>query len=89
MLRLKRHKQFLKDFAKCPISDKHYSKFIVYIAILIKEEQLPAEAQDHLLKGEYIGFREFHISGDVLLIYKISDDVLNLVRIGTHSQLFK
>jgi len=89
VLRLKRHKQFLKDFLKCPISDKHYSKFTVYIAILIKKEQLPIEAQDHLLKGKYTGFREFHISGNILVIYKISGDVLNLVRIGTNSQLFK
>lgn len=71
------------------MTDKHYSKFIIYLATLIKKAPLPIEAQDHLLKGEYVDFREFHISGDVLVIYKIFDGVLNLVRIGTHSQLFK
>lgn len=89
MLKIKRHKQFLKDLAKASMSDQHYSKFIVYIAALIKMETLPPEALDHPLKGDYVGFREFHVSGDVLVIYKISDGVLNLVRIGTHSQLFK
>lgn len=89
MLKIKRHKQFLKDFSKCTISDQHYAKFIVYLSTLLKEEQLPSESLDHSLKAEYNGFREFHISGDLLVIYKINDDILNLVRIGSHSSLFK
>lgn len=41
--------------------------------------------------GEYEGFRECHIEPDFLLIYKINDIeiVLYLVRVGTHSDLFK
>lgn len=88
MLKIKRHKQFVKDFTKCTLSEQHYAKFIVFVATLLKKEQLPSESLDHALKGDYIGFREFHISGDVLVIYKVHDEVLNLVRIGTHSQLF-
>jgi mRNA interferase YafQ len=56
---------------------------------LLKEEILPAEALDHSLKGEYVEYREFHISGDLLVIYKVENDVLQLLRIGTHAQLFK
>jgi hypothetical protein len=41
------------------------------------------------LKGEYKDCREFHISGDLLIIYFIADETLNLIRIGSHSQLFK
>ena len=50
---------------------------------------LPVDAQDHALKGEWTDFREFHVSGDLLVIYQIEGDVIKLVRIGTHSQLFK
>ncbi len=89
MLKIKRHKEYNKDFAKCNISDQQFAKLVVYLSTLIKNEELPAEALDHPLKGEYQGFRELHISGDLLLIYKIVDGTLYLVRIGTHSQLFK
>ena len=69
--------------------DQHFSKYIVYLSRLIEEKPLPEEALDHPLKGEYKDCREFHISGDLLVIYFIADETLNLIRIGTHSQLFK
>jgi len=51
--------------------------------------ELQSEARDHALLGEYKGMREFHLGGDMLLIYTVIDDVLYLQRLGTHSQLFK
>ncbi|MDD5716875.1 MAG: type II toxin-antitoxin system YafQ family toxin [Sulfuricurvum sp.] len=44
--------------------------------------------KDHPLIGDYESFREFHISGDLLIIYCIEDEILKLTRIGSHSQLF-
>ena len=85
---LKREKQFTKDMARLQISDKHYEKFILYIGILLSNEVLPPEAKDHDLKGEHKGFREFHVSGDLLVIYKVKAGSLYLSRIGSHSQLF-
>jgi len=60
------------------------------INLLENEEKLPIEYRDHALTGDYIGQRECHIRGDLLLIYKIQKDqlVLVLVDIGTHSYLF-
>ena len=89
MLKLFRTKTFQKDYKKQKISDQHYSKYIQYISFLLKEELLPQEALEHPLKGDYKNFREFHISGDLLIIYIIQDNTLKLVRIGTHSQLFE
>ena len=89
MLKLFRTKIFLKDYKKQNISDQHYAKYVQYISILLKEEFLPTEAIDHELKGKYKNFREFHISGDLLVIYIVEDGYLKLVRIGTHSQLFE
>ena len=54
----------------------------------LKEEALPQEAKDHPLKGNYSDYRKFHISGDLLLIYRVEDGILKLVRIGSHSELF-
>jgi len=50
---------------------------------------MPQEAKDHSLKGDWVDFREFHISGDLLVIYQIEESVIKLVRIGSHSQLFQ
>ena len=89
MLIVKRHKSFLKDIKKIQLSDKHFSKYVVYLSRLIEKEELPIEALNHPLKGEYMGYYEFHISGDVLVVYKIKDNELWLMRIGSHSELFK
>ena len=88
VLIVKRHKSFLKDLRKVQLSDKHFSKYIVYISKLIEEITLPVEALNHPLKGKYEGYKEFHISGDVLVVYKIKNNELWLIRIGSHSELF-
>ena len=82
-------KAFIRDLSKAKMSDKHFTKFITYLNALSLSEELPPEAKDHNLKGEWSDFREFHISGDLLLIYKVETEVIKLVRIGNHSQLFK
>ncbi len=89
MLKVKRHKLFIKELRNAKLSDQHFSKYIVYLSKLIEEKPLPKEALDHPLKGEYKDCREFHISGDLLVIYFVTDDTLNLIRIGAHSQLFR
>ena len=83
-----RSKFFLRDLKKINFSDEHYSKYAVYLGKLLSDEKLPIQAKDHSLKGDWQGFREFHVSGDLLVVYKIKDDVLHLVRIGSHSQIF-
>ncbi len=88
MSAVKRHKQFLKDFAKLSLSDNHFAKLVQYMALLMQEAPLPPEARDHSLEGEWGQYREFHIGGDMLVIYKIENKTLYLARIGTHGQLF-
>ena len=88
MLSFSRHKQFIKEYRKIRFTDKHYSRYIQYLSKLIEGRALPIEANDHALKSEYKDCREFHISGDLLVIYRIEGDVLQLLRIGSHSELF-
>lgn len=71
------------------MSNQHYSKYILYLSILLNEESLPTETKDHSLSGKYQDTREFHISGDLILIYLSTDTDLILIRIGSHSQLFQ
>lgn len=60
---------------------------------LASDIPLDSDKQDHSLKGRLSGYRECHIQPDWLLIYNKSDkdelQILNLIRTGTHSDLFK
>lgn len=56
---------------------------------LVAGKPLPARYRDHALVGVYSGLRECHIKPDWLLIYRLVDDDVVLVRTGTHSDLFE
>ena len=88
-MNLFRTKTFKKEYAKVKMSDTQYVKYLKYLVMLLEGNELPPESKDHSLNGEYIGFRECHIGGDLLVIYVIKDDVLRLTRMGTHAQLFR
>ena len=88
-MKLFRTKIFKKDYQKLKMTDSHYAKYIKFLSMLLDEKELPLEARDHDLIGNYSGFKEFHVGGDLLVISCIEDDILRLTRIGTHSQLFK
>jgi len=88
-MRIRRHKKFLKDFRDIKLSDSQFEKFVYYINTLREDKTLPPESKDHALSGNYKDCREFHLGGDMLIIYIESDiDEIILMRIGTHSQLF-
>jgi len=88
-MRLKRHKQFIKDLRKLRITDEQFKKLAKYVTLLTEGKPLPPESRDHELVGIWQGFREFHLGGDLLVIYRRTEEEVILVRIGTHSQLFK
>lgn len=60
------------------------------IKLLADGLPLPEKHRDHALTGNWLNYRECHITSDWLLIYKIENDilVLTLTRTGTHSDLF-
>jgi len=89
-MNISRHKQFKKDFAKHfkTMQDKHFQSFIDAISLLANNQPLPIQYKDHQLKGNLSKYREFHIGGDLLVMYVIEDNILYLFRIGTHSELF-
>ncbi len=50
---------------------------------------LPHRARPHLLHGEWQGYWECHIANDWLLVYSFTENVLALVRTGSHADLFE
>jgi len=91
MFEIEKGRFFKKDEKRIKLTDTQFQKYILYLSMLINEQSLPKEAQDHSLTGEWKDCREFHIGGDLIVIYRLDgkNKILQLIRIGTHSQLFK
>lgn len=80
--------QFKRD-AKKLIAQLMTLEWAEAINCLCKDLPLPEKYCDHALGGEWKGFRDCHIKPDVVLIYlKKDDDILQLVRLSSHSDLF-
>jgi len=54
-------------------------------------ETLLAKHCDHPLRGKMRGYRDCHITGDWVLIYRIDKDILTLIlsETGTHSDILE
>lgn len=58
------------------------------VDLLVEDADLPEAFCDHPMVGNWKGFRDAHVKPDLILIYeKVGDDELQLVRIGSHSEL--
>jgi mRNA interferase YafQ len=59
------------------------------VSILAEDQTLPEKNRDHGLSADWADHRECHLKPDLLLIYRKPDaEVLQLVRLGSHSELF-
>jgi mRNA interferase YafQ len=55
---------------------------------LASEKTLPEANYDHPLIGNYSGYRECHIAGDWLWVYKVIGNQIFFARTGTHTDIF-
>jgi mRNA interferase YafQ len=81
--------QFKKDFKK--ITKRSIPDILEVggvISMLQRDQPLDAKYVDHPLIGNWQGFRDCHVKPDLVLIYRVSGGVLQLARIGSHSELF-
>ena len=80
-----------KDIRKARKQGKNIELLFDVINQLSEGKSLDSKFKDHKLSGLYEGKRECHIEPDFLLIYEIKEKeiVLYLVRVGSHSELFR
>ena len=58
--------------------------------MLAGDRPLPVRNRDHDLSADWSDCRECHVRPDLLPVYmKAADDELRLVRLGSHSDLFR
>ena len=62
--------------------------FVTIVSMLANDQPLAEKHRDHALTGDWKDHRDCHIKPDLVLIYRTLDDtVLQLVRLGSHSEL--
>ncbi len=62
--------------------------FITVVTRLADDQPLIEKHRDHSLTGEWKDHRDCHIKPDLILIYRKTDEnTLDLVRLGSHSEL--
>ena len=91
MRRIKLSHTFRRDFKRVKADPSHRdigSLLEAVTNLLARDTLLPARCVDHALKGKWKGYRDCHVKPDIVLIYSKRDlDILELVRLGSHSEL--
>lgn len=91
MRTISRATRFKKDFKRelrGRYRDTLNTTFLDVLRLLATDHPLPASLFDHALTGEWQGYRDCHIKPDFILIYrKVGTELLELARLGSHSEL--
>jgi len=91
MRKISRTTRFKKDY-KREAKGQHRATLdadlIFVLTLLIADSPLPPILRDHALTGDWKDHRDCHVKPDLVLIYRLPDaDTLELVRLGSHSEL--
>ena len=87
---LKITSQFKKDLKRYQNQPKKIEKLKIVLGFLQQEITIPSEYTPHRLLGNYKDCMECHIESDTLLIWiDENSNVIKLLRLGTHSELFR
>ena len=90
MLALEITGQFKRDY-KREKAGRHTDLDAVFKAtvdLLVSETPLPVANRDHPLKGDWKGCRDCPLKPDLVLIYRKTRTSIELLRLGSHSELF-
>lgn len=84
--------RFRKDLKRYKNQKERIRRIWEVVRILEQGIPIPKSYRPHKLIGNYSGCLELHIEGDLLLIWTDLDEsgleVLRLIRLGSHSDLF-
>jgi len=87
-LELRTTTAFERDLRRIDEQGKDLDKLETIVDVLQAREQLPARCRPHPLRGIWAGHWDCHVEPDWLLLYRVTDQALILVRTGSHSELF-
>ena len=78
MLKIEYSSRFKRDYKKIAKDQDTVAKIREVLTLLVNEKQLPAKNRPHPLAGNYQNYMECHIKPDLLLVYRINDNLLIL-----------
>jgi mRNA interferase YafQ len=82
--------QYKKDFKKYKHKTKKLKKLFEIYCLLQQGKKIPESYNPHPLTGSYVCCMECHIESDFLLIWiDEENNIIKLVRLGSHSDLFE
>lgn len=87
-LSIRQSTQFRRDIKRLGRQVADLSELESVVKILAEGETLEEKYRDHPLTGNWRGYRDCHIRPDWLLLYRITDEELQLARTGNHADLF-
>ncbi len=86
---LKRSSQFKRDVKLQIKRGKDIEKLKNILNILASIGEVPTQYNDHPMLGNWGNHRSLHIEPDWILIYKLDEEGISLIRTGTHSDIMK
>ncbi len=90
MLTIEWTNQFKRDY-KREIKGKYRLVIQNNLALIVDKladnQELEIKYRDHAMTGNWADCRDCHIKPDLILIYRKYEDILQLVRLGSHSEL--
>ena len=90
MMKLEFTGQFKKDLKKYKHKQALLAELEKVLRVLQQNGAVPTEYRPHALFGNYSGCMECHVLNDFLLIWIDKyEPIIKLVRLGSHSELFK
>lgn len=82
-------KRFRQDYRRFLHQPKRLIALNEVLRLLENGKPLPETMRPHMLHGEYDGCWECHVQGNFLLIWIDEEvNVIRLLRLGTHHELF-
>lgn len=88
LLAIRQSTKFKRDIKRLQRQGLDLLRLQAVVETLITQQPLDERYRDHFLIGDWKGYRECHIQPDWLLIYRVEAGELQLVRTGSHGELF-
>lgn len=80
-------KRFSKQFAKVPV--KIQEQFFARLELFVEDSAHPT-LKVHKLVAQYAGHFSFNVNADIRVVFfEISDGAIQLIAIGSHSELYE
>jgi mRNA interferase YafQ len=79
---------FEKDVRRLGKQAADLDKLEEIVDLLQSQQPLPARCRPHALRGNWSGHWDCHVKPDWLLLYRVTETELILVRTGSHAELF-